>query len=72
MDEIRAILRQVLEAYEPAYQDIRKRHRIEMTVKELTRRLKPYLKGPPVPVIKPEALKAWIDGTLNKSTEKGA
>ena len=32
-------------------------------VNDILRRLKPYLKGPPVRVIEPEALKAWIDGT---------
>ena len=64
MDEIRALLRAAL-----------REHRdkpLEELVEGILKRLKPYLKGPPVPVIEPEALKAWIDGTLNEHTKKRA
>ena len=64
MDEIRALLKEAL-----------KDHRetpVELLLEDILQRLEPYLKGPPVPVIEPGALKAWIDGTLNEYTEKRA
>ena len=66
MDEIRALIWKKLEHYEATP--------ITMAdcVEGLLKALKPYLKGPPVRVIEPEALKAWVDGTLSEYTEKGA
>ena len=52
MDEIRALIREVLESYEPDKMDLRKMHRIKMTAKELYWSLEPYLKGPPIPIKK--------------------
>ena len=64
MDEVRKILRAALRDHWETP--------VELLVEDILKRLKPYLKGPPIPVIESGALKAWIDGTLNEYTEKGA
>ena len=60
MDGIRAIIREVLESYEPDNGDVRKRYRIDAITAEILWRLEPYLKGPPISIKKLNDLAGWL------------
>ena len=64
MDEIRAQIQEALKDH--------LKTPTELLVEDIIQRLAPHLKGPPVPVIEPGALRAWIDGTLHQKAEKRA
>ena len=54
MDEIRALIREALLTYDATDMPT------DFCVEELLRDLKPYLKGPPIPIKKLNDLEGWV------------